>query len=289
MQPRSDLRLEAAIHAVGAWRGRHVGITPISVDLDERHFLIEVDGELFVLRMSDVRHGNDLAAEVEVARAAAAAGVAPEVLEFLPQLGCLVTRFAEGHRLTPGGAEDSPVLASVVGSVRALHACPLPSTERSVFREAEELRRTAIAHDLAMPRSERGATAAMRRIEQAGAARGHPVVTCHGNLTGSSLFLDEDHVWIVDLRWAGAGDPFEDLGSIATHLELTDEGCDSMLALYFGAATDDRRSDLVRARAAADYLRAMRDLTRAGGTPDMNAASRRFVSVAEASLRADVV
>ena len=97
MEPRTDPRLEAAIRAVDAWRGRDIGVTSVSIGRDERHVLIEADEELFVLRLaspSSERPGLDATDELEVARAAASAGVAPEVIASLPQLGCLVTRFA---------------------------------------------------------------------------------------------------------------------------------------------------------------------------------------------------
>lgn len=162
MEPRNDprhdpWRLDSAIRAVGRWRGRDIDVAPVSVGRDERHFLIEVDDDLFVLRLanrSTAPDGPGLAAEFEIARAAAAAGVAPEVVEHIPQLGCLVTRFVRGRKLTPPDAGGGQALASVVGSLRALHACPVPGNERSVFREAREFRRAALAHDVPMPGSE---------------------------------------------------------------------------------------------------------------------------------------
>ena len=56
--------------------------------------MIEVGDELFVLRLAhgsapDARTG--ASTEIEVSRAAAAAGVAPEVVDHLPQFDCLIT------------------------------------------------------------------------------------------------------------------------------------------------------------------------------------------------------
>jgi aminoglycoside phosphotransferase (APT) family kinase protein len=267
MEPRSDPRLEAAIRAVGAWRGRDIGVTPVSVGHDERHYLIEADGELFMLRLaspSSDRPRVDGTGELEVARAASSAGVAPEVTASLPQLGCLVTRFAPGRRLDPSDAERDDVLASVVGSIRALHACPPPGIQRSVFREARELRRIAIASGTAMPGSEPAAAETVRGIEDVVTAEPRTMVACHGDLTPSSLLLDGEHVWIIDYRWAGAGDAFEDLGSVAAHLRLSDARSDALLRGYFGTATGEHRSRLDLWRTAAEYLGALRALTRAG-------------------------
>ena len=271
VEPRGDPRLEAAIRAVGAWRGRDIGVTPVSIGEEDRHFLIEADDELFVLRLANASAPVARAAvstEIEVARAAAAAGVAPELLEYLPQFGCLITRFATGRRLSSGVVGDDQ-LTSIVGSVRALHACPAPNATRSVFRDAEDLRHAAISSGTSMPDVEPAATRAMRRIEAATTLEVAPAVTCHGDLTRASLCFDRDHVWIVDFRWAGAGDAFEDLGSLAAHLDLSDEHADRLLRLYFGSSDDARRAQLDVMRLAAEYVAAMRALSRgtASGPP----------------------
>ena len=283
-----DARLEAAILAVDSWRDRRIGVTPMSVRRGERHLLIEADDELFVLRLTSpasTRPPPDLAIEVAVGRAASAAGVAPEVIASLPELGCLVTRAAPGRRLRQDDLDRPDVLASLIGSVRALHACPPPATERSVFRDADELRRVALARGLPMPVHEHAATEAIRRIERAVVAYGRHTVACHRDLTPASVFLADDHVWIVDYRWAAAGDPFEDLGSIAAQLEMSDERSDAMLALYFGAVDETRRSRLALMRMAAEYLWGIRELveTSSRAEHDARATDRHFARVVDAT------
>lgn len=289
MEARGDPGLEAAIRAIEAWRGRDIGVTPMSAGTDERRFVVEAGGEAFTLRLTtptSTRPLADLMNEVDVVRAAAAVGVAPEVIAFLPQLGCLVTRSVPGRRLTASDADVPGVLASVVGSVRALHACPIPAVERSVFRDADELRRAAHARGASMPKTESDATEAMRRIEAAIGARARRAVACHGNLTLENVFLDDERVWIVDYRRAGAADAFEDLGSIAAHLGLTEERTDELLALYFGAVDDRSRCDLVLARAAADFLAAMRSLAHPAVVTNMQTVEGRLAGVTAAAARA---
>jgi thiamine kinase-like enzyme len=157
---------------------------------------------------------------------------------------------------------DDATLASIVGSLRALHACPQPLAERSIFRDAEELRHAAIACRMPLPDAEGAATEAMRKIEAAITVDPAPVVTCHGDLTRSSLCIDGDHVWILDYRWAGAGDAFEDLGSLAEHLALSDVQTEELVRLYFGSLVAERRARLDLMRVAARYLAAMRSLVR---------------------------
>jgi aminoglycoside phosphotransferase (APT) family kinase protein len=262
---RTDARLEAAIRAVPQWRGRDIGVTPLAIGRDERHFMIEVGDEPFVLRLARPQGAGlriDATAEIEITRAAATAGVATEVLAAIPQLGCLVTRLAPGRRLTHEDLERDAVMVSLAGAVRALHACPPPASGRSPFGEARDLRRAATTHGMEMPYAEGKAFEIVAGIEQGWSTPARPSVACHGDLTPASLFLDGEQVWIVDYRWAGAGDAFEDLGSLAAHLELGQERIESLLGVYFGGVRDAHRARLGLMRVAAWYLAAMRELMR---------------------------
>ena len=280
-----DARLEAAIRAVPEWRGHDIGITPLSTGHDDEHFMIEVGHEPFVLRLARPQGAGlriDSTGELEIARAAATAGVATHVVAALPQLGCLVTRLAPGRRLTAADLERDDVLVSLAGTLRALHACPPPAASRSPFREARDLRRAAMAHGVPLPSADGRATQIMGAIEHAWSATARPVVACHGDLSPASMFLDGGEIWIVDYRWAGAGDPFEDLGSLAAHLELREERSRSLLALYFGAVRDIHRARLELMTLAARYLAAMRELARLPvSSAGAGSAERHLVRVIE--------
>jgi aminoglycoside phosphotransferase (APT) family kinase protein len=282
----TDARLQAAISAVPAWRGQDVGVTPLSTRHDERHFMIEVGDEPFVLRLAQPQGAGlriDATGEIEIAQAAAAAGVGTDVVATLPQLGCIVTRFAPGRRLASGDLDRRDVMISLAGSVRALHACPPPASHRSPFREARDLRRAATTHGVEMPSAEVRATEVMTDIEQACSTPLRPVA-CHGDLAPANLFLDDDHVWIVDYRWAGSGDPFEDLGSLVGHFELGEERTESLLALYFGAVRDVHRARTGLMSVATSYLAAMRELARTPeGIAGSASAERHLVRVVEES------
>ena len=140
-----------------------------------------------------------------------------------------------------------------------------------------------------MPGSEPAAAETVRGIEEVVTTEPRTMVACHGDLTPSSLLLDGEHVWIIDYRWAGAGDPFEDLGSVAAHPRLSDARSDALLRGYFGTATGEHRSRLDLWRTAAEYLGALRALTRAGTevTPELTRVlDARFAHVAAATVDA---
>jgi len=77
-----DPALDAVIAAIPEWKGRGPGVTPITAGITNRNFKVVVGGDAFVVRLwgsGTELLGIDRRAEKEAARAAAAAGVAPEV------------------------------------------------------------------------------------------------------------------------------------------------------------------------------------------------------------------
>jgi thiamine kinase-like enzyme len=258
--PSSDPALETAIGAVPGWEGRHVGVTPITSGITNRNFLIEAGDEAFVLRLAgrDTELlGIDREAECEAARAAAAAGVGPEVYAFLPQQGCLVTRFVQGTHIPEEDLRREDVLASIVGSIRAFHACPPLRSEFPVFRIVEDYRRIASERGVRVPAAYDQAHALADRIEASFGVAPVRAVTCHNDLLNANFLRDGDRVWLVDYDYAGVGDPFFDLGNLSVNNGLDAGAQETLLRLYFEHAADPHRARLALMRMVSDFREAM--------------------------------
>jgi thiamine kinase-like enzyme len=260
MEAANDPQLEAAIEAVPGWEGRQIGVTPITTGITNRNFLIEAGDEAFVLRLAGKDTdllGIDRGAESEAGRAAAAAGVGPEIYAWLPQHACLVTRFVTGAHIPTEDLEREDVLTSVVGSIRAFHACPPISATFPVFRIVESYERIASDRGVAVPAAYDDAHAVAERIEAAFSAAPMPDSTCHNDLLNANFLRDGDHVWIVDYEYAGMGDPFFDLGNLSVNNGLPPEAQETLLALYFGRVADVHRARLALMRIMSDFREAM--------------------------------
>ena len=75
---------------------------------------------------------------------------------------------------------------------------------------------------------------------------------------------------------------------MAAHLALSQEQSEALLTFYFGRSDDDLRSGLAMARAAADYLIAMRSLAQPSVVRHMQTAQARLARVADAAAEAGV-
>ena len=255
-----DPALEAAIRAVPAWEGLEPLVTPIEAGLTNRNFRIEVGGESFFLRLSgkDTQLlGIDRTAEHEAALAAATAGVGPEVFAFLPEIGCMVTRWVPAEPLGEGDLEREEVLAAAIAVVRAIHASPELPWTFSAFRIVEDYRKIAEERGVAIPPAYDEAHARAARIEAAFERAPLPPRPCHNDLLGANFLRGNGRLWLVDYEYAGMGDVFFDLGNLSINNGLSDAAQEMLLRRYFGDPTDGHAARLKLMRIMSDFREAM--------------------------------
>ena len=83
----TDPALDAAIRAIPSWEGAELEIIPIAEGRTNRNFRVTADDDAFFLRLSEKSTellGIDRTAEQDSVRAAAQAGVGPEVFVVSP-------------------------------------------------------------------------------------------------------------------------------------------------------------------------------------------------------------
>ena len=255
-----DVGVAAAIRAVPTWNGHEPTVTPITAGITNRNYRVDIAGESFVLRLAGKDTGLlgiDREAERAAGEAAAAARVGPEIFAYLPGHSALVTRFVGGEHVPEEALRTEPVLAAVVRSVKAIHACaPIPSTF-PVFRIVDEYATLARGRGVRVPEAYDDAHAFAGWIEGAFAEAPMPLTTCHDDLLNANFLLEGDHCWIVDYEYAGMGDPFFDLGNLSINNNLDQPAQELLLRLYFGEVHDVHRGRLALMRIVSDFREAM--------------------------------
>lgn len=258
--PQVDPRVEAALDAVGAREGQEPLVTPIEAGRTNRNFRVRVGQETYFLRLSDRETellGIDRTAEHRAAVAAAETGVGPEVIAYLPELRCLITRWVPAEPLAEGDMEQDAVLADVVGLVRTIHAGPeLPSTF-DAFRIVEDYRRIALKRGVEIPATYEQAHVRAADIEAAFADAPLPRRPCHNDLLADNFLRGGGGIWLVDYEYAGMGDVFFDLGNLSINNGLSDDAQGRLLDRYFGEVTDAHRARLQLMRIMSDFREAM--------------------------------
>ena len=156
---------------------------PLEGGITNRNYRLRWGGRDCVLRLpgkdTDLL-GIDRRTECEATRAAAAAGVGPEVVAFEPRLGCLVTLFIEGGPVTAEELRGRiPELADVL---RRIHAGPPLPTAFDPFAVVEAYRRVAEGRGGEIPPAVAELAPAAQRIRAKLSGPEHAPVPCHNDL-----------------------------------------------------------------------------------------------------------
>ena len=240
------------------WPGREARVEVLGGGITNHNLKVELDGELFVLRVAGKDTGLlgiDRAVELAATQAAAAAGIGPEVVAFVEPEGWLVTRFVEGVIPPLERIAEPDLLERVASALRAFHdGPPIPGAFDS-FRVVEAYRETALARGGRVPSDYDWAHDIAGRIEARRAA--DPPVPCHNDLLNANFLDDGERLRIVDWEYAGMGDRFFDLANFSINHELDEAASATLLGAYFGGVRDQDAQTLVLMRFMSDFREAM--------------------------------
>jgi len=239
------------------WKG-DVEPCPVSGGITNQNFVVDDGGERFFVRIGDdiPIHGVMRFNELAASRAAAAAGVSPEVVHHAP--GALVMRFIEGETLDEAKARDPAMLERIVPLVRRCHEeIPRhlrgPSLVFWVFQVVRDYAGTLRDGASRM-------TDALARLLEIAAALEREVgpvrlVFGHNDLLAANFIDDGERMWLVDWDYAGFNSPLFDLGGLASNNQLEPEQEAWLLGAYFGVPADAELMRRYQAMKCASLLR----------------------------------
>jgi thiamine kinase-like enzyme len=250
------LSIEEAIARVPAWRrARSVEVAPLAGGITNLNYRVEVDGETFVARISStearqlgVKRRREHAATVSAWRA----GVAPEVVYWSEKRGILVTRFVPGVALEVERPLEPERVRRIVAAMRLYHAGRPYVGSTSPFVTVRAWTAAARRRGGALPPDIDALIAALRPIRRSLIARPVLAVPCHNDLWGPNLIDDGERVTVLDWEYAGMGDPYYDLASLAIHHSDGEDWDRSLLRAYAGTATDAGLARIALYRVAAE-------------------------------------
>jgi len=250
------LTIEEAIARVPTWRhARSVVVSALAGGITNLNFRVDVDGETFVARLGspDARQlGIKRRREHAATLSAWRAGVAPEVFYWSETRGVLVTRFVPGRALAVEEDIELDRLARIVAAIRLYHAGRPYVGATSPFLTIRAWISTVRRRGSPLPVDIDELIAALRPIRRALAGRPVLAVPCHNDLWGPNLIDDGQRVTVLDWEYAGMGDPFYDLASLAIHHSEGDDWDRALLVAYGGRADDADLARIALYRIAAE-------------------------------------
>lgn len=236
----------ARIQSIACWQSRPVEIEPLAGGITNQNFRVRDGSERYVVRLcaDGTQLGIDRRSEAACHQAAAAAGVAPELVHHEPDL--LVTRFVDGETLTAVRLQDHDVLRRVARSLRQLHGDRSGIVGEMVtfsgFGASRTYADTARRLGAELPSDINAILNDITKLERSLSAC-EPAL-CHNDLLPANLIDDGAQTWIVDWELAGVGHPLFDLGGLASNAGLDATAETELLAAYFDRVTPQARREL---------------------------------------------
>src|SRR5213595_997381 len=234
---QANTRAEEAAKGVSLWRGRKVEVSPLSGGLTNENYLVEVDGERYVMRLPG--QSTDLLSidrenEVYNTKAAASTGIGPKVLEHVAGVDVMVLEFIAGPTMSAKGLQSERMTARMAQSFHRLHAAPRFLHDFNMFRLVEYYLRIVDEHGVPIPDGYRDWLPNVGQIERAVGVAGLVEVPCHNDLLCENFIDDGVSLRIVDYELSGNNDPCFDLGNTAQEAEFDQELRAALCEAYFG-------------------------------------------------------
>jgi thiamine kinase-like enzyme len=210
-----DIALRGALARVlPVAAGAPLEVRPLTGGLNRRSFVVTAGERQVVVRLpqSGAPPLLDVAAEAEILRTAASAGLAPAVVHADATTGLLVTEYrANAAAWTAAAAREPRNIARLTATLRQLHALPAAAPRFTAGAIAERYVE-AVAHS-ARPADARWSTELVRRAH-AFDARDSANALCHNDLFAANV-LDDGALVLVDFEYAARAAPLLDLASFA--------------------------------------------------------------------------
>ncbi len=229
--------IRQVIDAIPDWAGRAVTAEVIPAGLTNTNYRVEVDGRPVFVRIPGA--GTELLAvdranELHNTRAAAAAGVAPQVLYALPEWDVFVLAWLPARTMSNEAFCEHEMPTRIAETLRRLHAGPRFRDDFDMFRLTERYLALVEERDIAIPAGYRAHQERIPRIEAALGAHPLPSVPCHNDLLAENYLDDGERLWIVDYEYSGNNDPTFELGNTCQELGFDDDRIRELCAAYFG-------------------------------------------------------
>ena len=195
--------------------------------------------------------------EALAARAAAAAGVSPEVIHFDTASGLMVTRYIDCTTMTPENFKSrtgSPARAAL--ALRQLHLSGQTFPARfELFAMIDDYLGHLSGKDVALPEGYHDILAEAESVRTALGRNPVPLAPCHCDPLCENFLDTGDRMWIVDWEYSGMNDPMWDLGDLSVEGQFDATQDAELLAAYFdGPPAPADHARMVIYKAMCDLL-----------------------------------
>ena len=217
-------------------------------------------GEQYVLRIpgKGTEEYINRTNEAQAARAAAKAGVSPDVVYVDAGTGVMVTRLVDGAvTMSPEKFKSIAGAPARAGQVlRKLHASGAVFNFRfELFAMIDDYLKILATKDVNLPDGYHDVVREAESVRAALNAHPLPIAACHCDPLCENFLDTKRRMWVVDWEYSGMNDPMWDLGDLSVEGHFNEAQDEAMIHAYFGGApSDSERGRIVIYKAMCDLL-----------------------------------
>jgi thiamine kinase-like enzyme len=234
------ITIEEVVVRIPEWQGRQVETRALSGGLTNTNYKVTVDGTPYFVRIpgaSTELLAIDRRNEHHNSRAAAQAGVGPQVLFHLPDHDVMVLEFIDGETMSNEKLNAPGMPQRIARSLKLLHNGPRFLTDFNMFRLTEFYLQICEQQEVTVPERYPERMPAVYAIEQAMAVSPLETVPCNNDLLAENYIDDGRLLRLIDFEYSGNNDPTFELGNTCQELGYDEDRLQELCAAYFGEAT----------------------------------------------------
>ena len=234
--------IEEAVAKIDEWRGKNISIQPLSGGLTNSNYKVEVDGTPYFVRVpgeSTELLAIDRNNEYHNTKAAAEAGVAPQVLYYLPEYCVMILEFLNGKTMSKDSLNGAGMPTRMARAIKQLHSAPRFLTDFNMFRLTEYYLNLCKERDIRIPDGYLDRLPTVKQIETAMSVNPLDTVPCNNDLLAENYLDDGKQLWLIDYEYSGNNDPTFELGNTCQEMQFNDDQISEVCSAYFGTASSD--------------------------------------------------
>jgi thiamine kinase-like enzyme len=234
---------EDVVEKIEDWKGRDISVEPLSGGLTNTNYKVEVDGTPYFLRVpgeSTELLAVDRNNEYHNTKAAAQAGVGPQVHHYVPEHCAMILEFLEGRTMSKEALNAQSMPSRMAGAIKQLHAGPRFLTDFNMFRLTEYYLRLCRERDIRVPDGYVDLMPTVAEIEKAMSVHPLPTVPCNNDLLAENYIDDGKQLWLIDYEYSGNNDPTFELGNTCQEMQFNEEQIQEVCEAYFGEASSSK-------------------------------------------------
>ena len=231
------ITIEEVVQQIDAWRGKPLDIQEMPGGITNENFRVAVDGHPYFVSIPGA--GTELLAvdrdnKYHNTLTAAAAGVGPKIVHYLPDHHVMVLEFIQGDIMTPETMAAPGMPGRLARVLRTLHSGSRFLKDFNVFRLAEFYLGILDKQKWRIPADYRKRMTVLHRMESAVSQPKFSSVPCTNDLVAENIIDDGHNLRLIDFDYSGNNDPCCELGNACRELRYSDDRYAELCGTYFG-------------------------------------------------------